>query len=426
MSHIGQNPEVIVVGAGAAGLSAAQSLRNAGIETLVLEAAGHAGGRCVTDTSTFSVPFDRGGSWMHSAAINPLARLAEERGVKLYKADWNSATVQAKGYNLTAEELADYGAYGDAMWEGINARGGQLPDVSAAEALPSGRWSDTVSCWVAQMVGGDADVTSARDSYNYADAEGDWLVAGGLGAFVQDLHREVPVALNCPVEKIDYAGAGVRVTTADGVIESKHLILTVSTGVLAAERIAFTPPLPAAKRAAVEGLPNGLLNKIGIEFDPAWREATEGDRADYHVGDAQFCTICFGFLDTPLAVGFVAGRFAAALEQEGAGAATDFCLQGLQAMYGSDVLKHVRQTDETAWHTNALTYGSYSFARPGQTEARPVLAEPVADRLFFAGEATMTDTYSTVHGAYLSGKRAAHEVVTAMGKQAAPAQPLET
>ncbi len=421
-----QNPDVIVVGAGTAGLSAAQSLRAAGLETLVVEAAGHAGGRCFTDTSTFSVPFDRGGSWLHSAAINPLARLAEAQGVPLHKADWNSTRVQVKGHDLTVQEVADYGAYGDAMWEAINRRGGQEPDVSSYAALPDGKWADTASRWIAQMVGGDADVTSARDSYNYANAQGDWLVAGGLGAFVQRLHRDVPVELNCPVEKIDYSGPRVRVTTTRGVIEAKHLILTVSTGVLAAERIAFVPPLPSAKQTAVGGLPNGLLNKIGIEFDPAWQEATEGEAADYHVGDAQFCTLHFGFFGTSLAVGFVAGRFAAALEEEGAGAATDFCLQGLRAMYGSDALKYVRRTDETAWQTNDLTVGSYSFARPGQTDARRVLAEPIADRLFFAGEATMTDTYSTVHGAYLSGQRSAEQVIAAMQKQAIPATQPET
>lgn len=421
-----QTPDVIVVGAGAAGLSAALQLRAVGIETVVLEAAGHTGGRCVTDTATFSVPFDRGGSWLHSAPINPLARLAEERGAVLHKAPWTSARVMARGHRLSAEEVSHYGAYHKEMWAAIEAHGAETVDMPTLAALPDGPWKETAAHWVAQMTGGDADVTSVHDSYNYADAEGDWLVAGGLGGFIQELHAGVQVEVNCPVEKIDYAGTGVRVTTSRGVLEAKHLILTVSVGVLAAGNIEFTPALPAAKQDAIAALPNGLLNKVGIEFEPTWREATQGDMADYHTSDDAFCSLLFGFCGTDLAVGFVAGRFADALEREGPGAATDYVLQGLRAMYGSDALRHVRKTDETAWRSNLLTLGAYSYAKPGGAGARRVLGTPLAERVFFAGEAVMSDTYSTVHGAFLSGKQAAQQVIDTLGLAVDQADHFET
>jgi monoamine oxidase len=411
MSNLPQNPEVLIVGAGTAGQSAAAVLQAAGVEVVVLEAAAHTGGRCVTDTTSFSAPFDRGGSWLHSVSLNPLARLAEQRGVGLHKSPWRWSHVHANGYNLTTHEVQEYRKYQEAMWLAINERGAKTPDTTIAAAMPDGPFAASAACSIPQMMAGDADLVSAEDVYNYADAKGDWLVAGGLGTFVQHLHPGIPTQLCCPVTKIDYSGSGIDVTTPRGVLNAKQLILTVSTGVLAAEAIEFTPALPVKKQEAVDMLPNGLLNKVGIEFDPSWTEATQGQMADYHTGGDAFCSLLFGFFDTSIATGFLAGRFGEAMEKEGQGAATDYCLQGLRTVFGNNVTKYVRRTDETNWCTNALTLGSYSYAKPGGAGARAVLAEPLDDRLFFAGEATMADSYATVHGAFLSGQRAAEHII---------------
>lgn len=404
------NPDVIVVGAGAAGLSAAKALQARGVNVIVLEADDHVGGRCITDATTFSTPFDRGGSWLHSAPINPLARLAENAGEDLHKAPWDWSWVHTPDGPLDAADLPTYSRYHEAMWDSIKKAGKGSPDMSVASTLPASPWQDSAKHWVAQMQGGDADVVSATDVSRYADADGDWLVAGGLGAFVRRLHGDVPVRLNCPVTKIDYSGVGVRVTTPDGVVQAKRLILTVSTGVLAAEKIEFTPALPPEKHAAVHQLPMGLLNKVGFEFDPTWAGAHQGQMADFGAGGDAFCTILFGFFDTSLTVGFLAGRCGDQIEAEGPGAATDFCMQGLRAIFGEGIEKHILRTDETAWRGNPYTLGSYSYAKPLGADARAILAAPLDDRVFFAGEATMPDAYATVHGAWRSGVIAADAV----------------
>lgn len=413
MTRLPTQPDVIVVGAGTAGLSAAHTMRQRGLEVVVVEAASRAGGRCFTDTTLFETPFDVGGSWLHSAPINPLARLAEETGTVLHKAGWDWTWVVEGDRRLTGAETQDYGRYHRDMWTAVEKAGDGPEDMTPAAALPASRWTDTAGHWIAQMQGADCDVTSARDAARYDAARGDWLVEGGLGAFVARLFADVPVRLNCPVREIDTTGPRVRAVTSGGTIEADQLVLTVSTGVLRAEAIRFTPALPAAKLAALENLPNGLLNKIGLEFDPDWQEAHQGQMADYRPSPEEFCTLLFGFFDSPLAVGFVAGRFADQLEAEGAGAATAFCLQALRDLFGNDVTKHVRRNSETAWRSNANALGSYSYARPGGADARSVLAQPVDDRLFFAGEATMPNTYATVHGAYLSGIAAADKVIAA-------------
>ena len=411
MSSLPQKPDVIVVGAGTAGLSAAKSLQEAGLEVAVLEAAPHVGGRCITDTSTFAIPFDRGGSWLHSGQINLLAEIAEQSGVTLHKKHWEWERVFAQDRILNQQETVEYSRYQRGMWEDINSAGSAGQDVPIETALSASPYKGTAKHWVPQMLGGDSNVTSTADVTRYADAEGDWLVSGGLGAFIKLLHSEVPVELNCPVSKIDYSGHGVQATTPKGVLSADYLISTVSTGVLSAETIEFTPALPNNKLQAINELPNGLLNKIGIDIDPNWNEVWEGYTADYHKEGEEFCTLLFGFFNTSLAVGFTSGRFAALLEKEGAGAATEFCLQGLRSLFGNDAAKYVRATTETNWQSDPTTFGSYSYALPGCADARTVLAEPVADRLFFAGEATIPSAYATVHGAYLSGKDVAEKII---------------
>lgn len=415
MTALPAHPDVIVVGAGTAGLSTAQALMERGLEVAVLEAAGHAGGRCVTDTTLFQTPFDKGGSWLHSAAINPLARRAEALNVPLHKEDWLNRHAFTRGVTLSPSDVQDYEVCYDQMWAAIAAAGQTEPDCTAAEAVPQSRWRELALHWVAQMQGGDADQVSARDIASYSDAQGDWLVDGGLGAFVQSLFAGVPVQLNCPVSRIDRTGPGVTVTTPLGLLRADHVVVTVSTGVLAAEFLRFDPPLPDAKLGAIAQLPNGILNKVGIEMDARWQDAHHGHIVDYHAGDDMFCTLLFGFYKSPLGVGFTAGRCADALEAEGPGAATAFCREAMRAIFGSDVTRSINHTAETAWRGNPLTRGAYSFARPGGAGARRVLAEPLDGQVFFAGEATMSDAYATVHGAYLSGIRAAKEVVRARG-----------
>lgn len=411
MTNLPQNPDAIVVGAGTAGLSAAQSLIKAGLDILVLEADDHVGGRCITDTSTFATPFDRGGSWLHSAEINPLAKLAANEGFSLHKTPWEWEHVIIEGKTLSNAEVADYARYMDAMWEVVDEAGSSDTSATIDSILPDSRWKDTAKHFIAQMLGGDYDVTTPFDIANYADSDGDWLVGGGLGNFVRHLHSDVPVMINCPVSTIDHSGNKIRVTTPKGTIETNHVIITVSVGVLAAENIEFTPALPNNKLQAISDLPNGLLNKVGIEFDPAWKAIHEGYMLDYHAGGDEFCSILFRFYNSELATGFAAGRFAAELENEGSGALTDFCFEALRAAFGNDVTKYIKRTSETAWNTNPNTFGAYSYALPGAPNARNLLAEPIDNRIFFAGEATMPNHFATVHGAYISGKSVAEKIM---------------
>ena len=404
------NPDVVIVGAGTAGLSAAKTLKKFGYSVVVLEAEAFIGGRCITDNSTFKVPFDVGGSWLHSAKINPLARLAEKNGVCLHKKNWDWTWVHSNGTLLTPSQVKEYGRHHTEMWQAANKAGARCRDQSVEQTLPHSPYKNLVKNLIAPMLGADPDVASSADVYQYTDAKGDWLIDGGLGTFIKNLHSDVEVVMNCPVSKVDYSGSGVKIETPKGSINTKYVVITVSTGVLAAEHIKFSPQLPKWKLEAINLLPTGLLNKIGLEFNPSWQEAHQGQSANYLVGDNDFCTIDFGFYESNLAVGFVAGRFAEQLEKEGIGAATNFCLEGMKAIFGNNVTKYIHKTTETAWKGNLYTLGSYSYALPGAIDARLKLSKTLDNRLFFAGEATMLNAQATVHGAYLSGIEVAEKI----------------
>lgn len=409
------NPDVVVVGAGTAGQAAARTLIDGGRSVVLLEAGAAPGGRCVTERESLGVPFDRGGSWLHSATANPLTPLAETAGFTLDKSGWFFGSVRIAGQPLDAEGLRAYDDYYGRMWAAVEEVGRSGRDSAAAEVLPDSLYRDTACHWIAMHISVDADRASAADIAAYVPAEGDWLVTEGLGSVIAHLGAGLPIRCDCPVTAIDWSGPGVRVETAQGTLEAPQVIVTVSTGVLAAERIAFTPGLPNRTLRAIEALPMGLLNKVGILFEPGHPDISDGFIADYHPGGEAFCTLMFRFAGSDLAVAFVAGRFAEALEAEGPGAATAFCLEGLRATFGTEITKRVRKTTETNWMSEPRTLGSYSAARPGRVSARGELGAPLAEtgeeRLLFAGEACIPPAYATVHGAHLSGIAAARRLL---------------
>ncbi|MDB2523825.1 FAD-dependent oxidoreductase [Amylibacter sp.] len=407
------NSDVVVIGAGTSGLSAAKSLKDIGYSVIVIEAANHIGGRCVTDNSIFDIPFDIGGSWLHSAVTNPLAEIAVQNNFKLHKKNWSHTWVHSNGANLSSKQTKEYSQYIEDMWQNINKAGKNKKDQSIEKSLPEAKWRDIARNQIAPMMGADPDVCSAHDVFHFTNTEGDWLVENGLGAFIKYLYKDIEVITNCAAKKIDYSSNGVKVETPDGVISATYAVLTVSTGVLSQNKIKFFPKLPPRKKDAINNLPNGLLNKIGFEFNIKWREAHQGQSADYLVGENDFCSIDFGFYDSNIAVGFVAGRFAEQLEMDGPGAATSFCSEALKSIFGNDITKFINKTTETAWKSNINSYGSYSYALPGEFGAREILAETLDDRLFFAGEATMSNSQATVHGAYLSGIDVAAKILAA-------------
>jgi monoamine oxidase len=406
--------DVVVIGAGAAGLAAARRLRAADRSTVVLEARNRVGGRAWTETDSFGFPLDRGCHWLHSADVNPLRPIAQELGLGVVELDRDRSR-RTEGSSLSADEMAECTAAVADFFDLASAAGRAGRDVAVADVVPSdSRWRsifDAIMTWSASV---EVDAISTLDYATYRDTGKDWPVRDGLGTVIARHGADVPVTLGAPVEAVDWRGGAVVVSCSAGMVRSDAVVITVPTSVLAAGAIRFDPPLPSATVAAFENLPLGTADKVDLLLDESGTAMLPADT--YRIGridTSRTNSLWIRHLGRPTVTGFLGGNLARDLEAAGEAAAIAFVTDELASHFGQDIRRCIRKGVASAWGTDPYTLGGYSCARPGHAHRRADLAAPVDGRLFFAGEATSIDAYSTAHGAHLSGLRAADEVLAA-------------
>ncbi|HEX4573085.1 MAG TPA: NAD(P)/FAD-dependent oxidoreductase [Dongiaceae bacterium] len=398
--------DVVIVGAGSAGLSAAKAAAERGLSFHLLEASHRIGGRAYTEELAPGMPFDLGCHWMHSASLNPFVAIADRFGFH-YRKDgaWRTNIYAGDGW-ATAEMREELFALREANDAAITAAVARGDDVAVADVVDlENRWAPFIAYWFTLGTSRDIDQVSIIDSVAYNDTEENWPLREGYGSLVALWAAGNPVTLNAPVERVRWGKGGVAVESAKGTVKGRRLLMTVSTNMLASGRIAFDPPLPAWKREAAAQLPLGVHNRIGIMLthDPFGPDAppsatimAEGDEAPMSV---QLRPFGFDYV-----VGVTGGRFGSWLERAGAAASVDNLTERLVKVFGGGIRKALSpRTIVTAWEGDPWTLGSYSAATPGNGHQRKELARPVDDILFFAGEATSPDFFATCHGAYLSG-----------------------
>ncbi len=415
-----QEIDVVIIGAGAAGLSAAKTLAQSNISFILLEGSHRIGGRAYSEELAPDVWFDLGCSYLHQADNNPFVAIADELGHPIGR-DWGDIfsderiRLHKNGRPLSDTEVHEYRKYEDACYNAIDDSAERGEDVAVSElvdlnhefALPfSNSAAETAAC--------DIDRISAVDAAAWEEGP-DYPLLNGYGSLVAAWGADVPVSLNTRVNRVEWSNAGVKVSTAKGDIRARALLCTVSTGVLAAGDIDFTPALPDWKLEAISGLPIGIENKIGVHFD---RDVFGPDARGFHAtwnDDEQAGGFEASVMGQNMAVVFSGGRFASWLEKQGQEACFDYALGRIADVFGNDIRKHVTRYIATAWETDPWTRGSYSCALPGQAHQRKELARAVDDRLFFAGEAATVGDHSACHGAYNSGARAAGEIISILG-----------
>lgn len=414
------NPDVVVIGAGSAGLAAARTLTALGKSVVVLEAADRIGGRAWTESRTFGIPYDQGCSWITSGNDNPLTALAKDWGFELHDHSGPGEALYV-GERLASDE--ENGQY-EAAWGAVNralAKAGRNGiDVAASSVMPENLPFQAVAeSWIGPMdMGVDFKDLSTKDFWQGADTYPDLMVKQGLGAVVARLGAGLPIRLNTPATAVKWGGTGVSVETPAGTIAAKACLLTVSTGVLASGAIAFDPALPAWKQEAVEDVPMGLLAKVALQFDGARFGLTPNDWLSYWVPNELPAEACY-FLTWPfeydVMIGFMGGDFAWEMSAAGPEAAVDFALGEVVKALGGDAAAHFVKGDLSNWANDPLTLGAYAAPRPGRAEARGILARPLDDRLFFAGEAVAGAYVATCGGAFMSGRDTAREVAAVVG-----------
>ena len=408
--------DVVIVGAGAAGLAAARFAASHGLSFVLLEASHRIGGRACTVEFAPGQPFDAGCHWMHSASLNPFVGIADRLGFRYRReCGWNS-TIHHYGAFLDDARTRAVDALVEADERAIAAaaRHGD-PPVADVVNLDS-PWAPYHAYWLSLDSSCDPDQVGAAGIAAYHETGEDWPVVDGHGALVAAWGADVPVTFDAPVQRVAMTRDGVDVETPLGTIAGRCALITVSTNMLVCGRIVFEPELPSWKTTAAEALPLGVHNKIAIGLNTA----------SAAVPESQYLTAMTREHDVPVAlnvrpygydhvVGSTVGRFAAGLERSGQAASVEFLVEHLKAAFGSSITSCL--TDRviaTAWQGDPWALGAYSAARPGQAHQRANLARAVDDRLFFAGEATSQEFFCTCHGAWLTGRRAADEIATVL------------
>jgi monoamine oxidase len=408
--------DIVVIGAGAAGIAAARRVMAANRRVIVVEAAGQIGGRCITDTTTFEVPFDRGARWMHNPDTNPMIRLARNAGLDIAAAPI-SQKIRIGRRNARAGETEEFLAAMVRANRAIDDASRGRADVSCASVLPKdlGDWAGTAEFVLgANATGKDLKDVSVIDKARAQDRNAAIACRQGLGTLIGKLGEQVPISLATPASHLIWSGRDVTVETPSGKIAARAAIITVSSNVLAAGNIRFTPDLPKRQLDAAAKLSLGSYDRIALQLpgnplglgrDDVIIEQSNSMRTALlfaNIGGSSLCSID------------VAGSFGRDLSAQGERAMAAFAVEWLTKLFGSEVAAGIKKSSATRWNAAPFALGAMSSAAPGAQPSRKILTEPMGC-LFLAGEATHETLWGTVDGAWESGERAAEAALRRIG-----------
>ncbi len=419
--------DLLVVGAGAAGVAAARRAHAARARVVLFEASGRLGGRCVTDSALLGLPFDFGAHWLRYPSSNPLAALAPSVGLEVYPAP-RGQLVRVGPRNAREPELENFLTTLVRAHRAIEGTG-RVGDVAAARLLPTdlGSWHSTIEFILGPFTCGKGlNDMSAADLAHAGERDTAAFCRQGYGTLLAKLAADLPVRLSTPVTLLDWDRGGVDVITAKGRLRARTVIVTLSTNALAAGKLAFKPELSHRVLSAAHNLALGSYdhialvmpgNPLGLQPDDLVFEQSSSPRTA-----ALLARVSGGDLHLV----DVAGEFGRGLAAEGKLAMLDFASTWLGAIFGANVKRSITRSSVTRWNEEPWVLGAFSAATPGNADARQALTEPLGGRIWFAGEAVHATKWGTVDGAWESGERAAVAALDQMGmlKKAQPKRPV--
>jgi monoamine oxidase len=408
--------DIVVIGAGAAGIAAARRIQAANRSVIVVEAAGRIGGRCLTDSATYGVPFDRGARWLHSPDTNPMVRFARSAGLEVSPAPLGQKIRIGRRYaraGETEEFLAALVRANRAIDDASHGRA----DLSCAAALPKdlGDWAGTTEFVLgASFAGKDLRDVSVMDKARAQDRTAAIACRQGLGTLIARLGEQLPLALSTPASHVTWNGRDVTVETPAGRVAARAAVITVSSNVLAAGNIRFTPDMPKRQLDAAAKLSLGSYDRIALQLPGNPLGLGRDDVLIEQSNSTRTALMLASQAGSPLCTIDVAGSFGRDLAAQGEPAMTAFALEWLTKLFGSEAVSGVKKTSATNWNAAPYVLGAMSAAAPGWQPSRKVLTEPVGC-LFLAGEATHETLWGTVDGAWESGERAADAALRKIG-----------
>jgi monoamine oxidase len=415
----GDPERVIVVGAGWAGLTVANALRNAGVEYVLVEGRSRIGGRAHT-VDVGGVPVDLGCSWIHEPVGNPITRFAEQSGVARENADIELDVATIRAYDAYADRDVTLAEKVAAFTHAVNFGDNQASSISA-ELGPRASIYDGAQVYLdRQGLQGDARrhaefvihlIAESGDNYEWEKISLDYWAnyespysgvgqgefpVGGYRRLIRSMAGDTEVRLRHRVRAIERHRRGVVVHCSAGGkrrrIRGSHVVVTVPLGVLKAGAIAFDRRLPQRKRGAIRRIGFGAFEKVAMVFDePFWSDAAHTHMlfmSDHAPLELPLWLDLNEISGVPGLVAIGGGRCARQLYALEPDARLALALTRLEEILGRDVPQPAawRSTD---WHASRFTRGAYSTIPVGSTLAElDVLAKPVGGRILFAGEAT--------------------------------------
>ncbi len=425
------NERIVIIGAGIAGLAAARELTNRGANVTIVEARQRIGGRVWTDRS-LGTSVDLGASWIHGdTKSNPIRALAKGAGIETKQTDYDNMYLYDRAGKRVGDSTLAYILKETAgLLEEVIGYADELDkDISLERAIQLALEGESLSTeeqhaldWSKSTQVVTAGEELSRLSLRYADddaayGDSDSLFPGGYDQVAKVLAAGLDVRLGQVVQRVETTASGVSLTTSAGTHMADRVIVTLPLGVLKANRVAFAPALPAEKLAAISSLAMGTLNKIALQFGKAFWPTDRDFVTHMSATYGQYPTIMNWTKHSgrPLLMAFTGGDFARGLEARTNDQIAGEVMGVLRKLYGTAASDPVA-VRVTRWSSDPFAGGSYSHVPVGASSAAyDELAKPVGNRVFFAGEATSRAYRGTVHGAYLSGVRAAAEIAALAG-----------
>ncbi len=429
-----QRYDTIVIGAGAAGLAAAQRLQAAGQTVLVVEARDRIGGRVQTDYELAPHPVELGAECVHGDVVT--RDLAAQYGLSLM-----SVLGDDRAYIHDANELKtvdDY-AQGDAaiaaavmqsndseVWQWAEdwiAAGKPDTDVATMVRSRGMTLSPTVEQIVSHTYSADYGVYWDRlgvygmveNSYE-GDGTAEYRIREGYGAVIDGLAAGLTVRLNTVIRAVDWSNRGIRVIAADDVeYVADRVVITLPLALLQNHAIAFTPELPDWKQQAIDGIGISHIIKLILKFDaPFW--PADWEHCHTHLDTQLWWRSGYGFdSEAPIVTAFVGDMGGDRLRAMGEAKATALGVWHLEQMFGVDLRGRLVAAKMVDWSADPQIQMGYSHTAVGGAGCRELLGQSIADRLFFAVEATSVLRPATVHGAIESGWAVADAISSTVG-----------
>lgn len=425
--------DVIVIGAGAAGLAAAHELRARGANAVVLESRDRVGGRAWTSYDFAPHAVELGAEFIHGENVATWDYLRElglhtndQMDVINVRGYVNGALMETEAFVRSPSMRLAWSTH-DAAAAHAAAHGdtGTLVESQQARTAAEGAsptdddwrlWTNFLSQYHATSPDRIGAAGYVESTYDGDGTRLMYRIVEGYSALMDGVARDLEVRLSSPVERVEWTPDAVRVSVANHTFEARAAIVTLPLALLQRNAVAFEPALPAAKRSAIDALGAGVNGKILLRFDERWWPDDLTFLFTTHESQLWWRPGRCRDGEAPVLTAFFGGPAVEYFRGLGEDAPSTV-LRHLEEIFGTRLERRLRAARFVDWGADPHAMMSYSYVPPGALGQRAVLAAPVGDVVYFAGEATSLMRPATVHGALESGRRAASEALTSIAHE---------